>query len=64
MLVRLPVTQTDVLGLAAWPLDLVAPPVSGQITAGSTWNFQFWYRDPAGGGSAFNLSSAVEVTFQ
>jgi DNA-binding beta-propeller fold protein YncE len=35
----------------------------GAITAGSTWNFQFRYRDPAGGGEAFNLSDAVSVHF-
>ncbi len=33
---------------------------AGAITPGSTWNFQFWYRDP---GFGFNLSNAVEVTF-
>ena len=33
------------------------------ITAGQTWNFQGWYRDPANGGSAFNLTDAVSLTF-
>ena len=28
-----------------------------------TCNFQCWYRDPAAGGAAFNLSDAVEITF-
>ncbi|MBK7875188.1 MAG: hypothetical protein IPJ77_05475 [Planctomycetes bacterium] len=32
-------------------------------TPGSTWNFQFWYRDVAAGGSRFNLSNAVHVRF-
>jgi hypothetical protein len=62
-LVRLPVIQTNVLGFATWPLDLIAPPVSGQITAGSTWNFQFWFRDPAAGGTGFNLSDGLSVMF-
>ncbi|MFT5155309.1 MAG: hypothetical protein ACI841_005320, partial [Planctomycetota bacterium] len=36
----------------------------GAIIVGSTWNFQGWYRDPAGPcGSAFNLTNALPVTF-
>ena len=37
-------------------------PVSGNITPGSTWNFQAWHRDFLGGDS--NLTDAVSVTFQ
>lgn len=33
------------------------------IVAGSTWNFQYWYRDPAAGGAGFNLSNGLSVTF-
>ncbi len=29
----------------------------------STWNFQFWYRDVAAGGSNFNLSDGLSVQF-
>ena len=37
---------------------------AGVITAGATWNFQGWYRDPNGPcGSALNLSNALSVTF-
>jgi len=28
-----------------------------------TYQFQFWYRDPAAGGAFFNLSDGVEVSF-
>jgi hypothetical protein len=34
------------------------------ITPGSTWNFQAWFRDTAAGGSAFDLSDAVAVSFR
>ena len=43
--------------------DLTQPPTAaGQITAGSTWNFQFWFRDP-GVGAEFDLSDAISVPF-
>ena len=45
-------------------LDIGSPPsASGQITAGSTGYFQAWFRDPIGGGSAFNLSDGRVVYF-
>ncbi len=52
-------------GLAmARTLDLANPPApAGQITAGSTWYFQAWFRDPGAGLSGFNLSNAIEVPF-
>ena len=36
---------------------------AGPITSGSTWNFQHIYRDPAGGGAAFNSSDGISITF-
>ena len=37
----------------------------GLISAGSTWNFQAWYRDPVGPcGSGVNTSNAYTVQFQ
>lgn len=35
-----------------------------QITPGTTWNFQAWFRDPAAGGAGSNLSNAIAVTFR
>ncbi|MFT7484418.1 MAG: hypothetical protein ACI9F9_000258 [Candidatus Paceibacteria bacterium] len=35
----------------------------GQLAAGTTWNFQFWFRDPQGGPSGFTFSDGLEVTF-
>ena len=39
-------------------------PAAGHISAGQSWNFQAWFRDPQGPcGTAFNLSSALAVSF-
>jgi len=35
----------------------------GRMADHSTWSFQFWYRDPEGGGSGTNLSNALRATF-
>jgi len=44
-------------------LDNTQVPSAGSVIAGSTWNFQAWYRDPNAGGENFNLSDAVRVDF-
>ncbi len=60
---RLGVVQMDSFGIASKSLDVTSPPqASGQITSGSSWNFQFWFRDP-GLGAGFDLSDGVEVSF-
>jgi len=60
-LAPLPIQKT---GWALHQVDLHSPPhEQARITALSTWSFQFWYRDPAGGGAGFNYSDAVAVTF-
>ena len=61
---RLPVVMTGASGYATYALDLGATPHAASLTAGSSWNFQFWFRDPAGGGAAFNLSHGMAVTFE
>jgi glucose/arabinose dehydrogenase len=58
---RLPVVQTGIFGDADFAFDVTAPPAV--ITAGTTWNFQYWYRDVAGGGALFNGSNALSVVF-
>jgi choice-of-anchor B domain-containing protein len=58
--------QLDGTGAASRYVDYNASPADmgpGAISAGSNWNFQFWYRDPAGGPGGSNLSDALEVTF-
>jgi hypothetical protein len=51
------------MGNAVRSVDLASAPVLGVITPGSTAYFQCWYRDPAAGGAAFNLSDGLSVTF-
>lgn len=61
---RLGVVNTGPAGVAAWAFDNTDPTeLSGQVTVGSTWYFQNWYRDPAGGGAQFNLSDGLRVPF-
>ncbi|MFT7669300.1 MAG: hypothetical protein ACI8X5_002000 [Planctomycetota bacterium] len=63
---RLNVQITDSLGFVSKTLDLSSAPFdsgNGQAIAGETKNFQFWYRDTAGGPNGFNTSGALEVTF-
>jgi len=61
-----PVLATDVNGELVRTLDLTQIPFSGgpsAILAGSTWNFQFAYRDPTGAANGLNASNGVEVLF-
>ncbi len=61
---RLPVVQTDLLGSASFALDFTNPPSPpAQIDPGTTWNFQFWYRDAGGQPALNNLSDALEIQF-
>jgi hypothetical protein len=56
----------DSLGNVERILDMSVPPLSmgpGQVTPGSFWHFQFYYRDQAGGGARFNTSDAVSIMF-
>jgi hypothetical protein len=62
----LPPVFADGSGTVALPLDLTHFPFSGSaqsILPGSTWNFQYWYRDPAGSQSTYNFSDACHVVF-
>jgi hypothetical protein len=65
---RFGVQQADAQGVIVRGPGLVAQSQgfvpAGQIAAGQTWNFQCWYRNPAGPcGSFFNLSNGVVVWF-
>jgi hypothetical protein len=49
----------DLLGLAGFPLSFASFPGNQMSADGTPWYFQFWYRNPAGGGLGFNTSNGV-----
>jgi hypothetical protein len=60
----LPLVKT-IGGEQRYTFDLNRPPQRfGEILPGSTWRFQLWFTDAAAGGSGFNTSDALAVTFQ
>ncbi len=59
-----PPLSIDAGGVAPRDLDFTVPPLgsgAGMVHAGEAWYFQFWYRDPMGGGSSFNLSDGLKL---
>ena len=61
---RLDIETAGAGNLLQHALDNTSPPGPAvQLTAGSTWNFQAWFRDPSGGGAFFDLSDAISVNF-
>lgn len=62
-----PPIMANVLGDVMLHVDYGQPPFDsgpGAIDPGDTFTWQMWYRDPMGpGGSGFNLSNAVRITF-
>lgn len=59
---RTPTVTATAGGAAQRTLDFTVDQ-GDDITPGSTWNFQLWYRDTAAGGAGFNLSNALSATF-
>ena len=62
-LTRLPLTQTDAFGIAVQAIDFNNLPNGGELNPGDETNFQFWFRDPMGGGARFNTTDALNVHF-
>ena len=61
---RLAVERADTAGRIVHPLDYDHPPSgSTRIDPGSTWHFQTWFRDPMGGGAAFDTSDGMTLVF-
>ena len=62
-LFRLPPVTANVNMHAELNLDFKTLPAVGAITPGSSWCFQYWFRDPAAGGAGSNFSDALQITF-
>jgi hypothetical protein len=64
---RFPLQTSDAEGWLTFGPGIVGQTqglTSTSITAGSVWNFQCWYRDPAGPcANATNLTNGVQVAF-
>lgn len=63
---RLGVVMTDSFGDAFKAIDFTQTPMNagpGAITSGATKRFQFWFRDPPGGGALTNLTDGLSATF-
>ena len=57
-----PFVNADGLNVMSSGIDNTNPAHS-QLMAGSTLNFQAWFRDPAGGPFGFNLSDGIAIPF-
>lgn len=61
---RLPIVPTDPTGTATSTVTYLDPTQpAGEIHPGSTWRFQFWFRDAKVGGAGTNFSDALSITF-
>lgn len=61
---RLPVVGASASGTVSYPVDLMSSTLpTGAITAGETWNFQYWFRDVQGFPFQFSLSNGLRVPF-
>ncbi|MBL8861778.1 MAG: hypothetical protein JNK02_07170 [Planctomycetes bacterium] len=61
-----PILPASPAGFLDRGVDFTLPPLaSGPFAAlpGSTWNFQYVYRDPAAGGANFDTTNGAAVTF-
>jgi hypothetical protein len=51
-------------GVLSVDVDVDSPATAAALLPGTSWSFQALYRDPNAGGTGFNLSDAVRVTFR
>ena len=58
-----PMVNTGPGGMATRLIDYGNLPANVPITAGSMRRFQFWFRDPPGGGELTNLTDGLKVFF-
>lgn len=62
----LPLDNTNASGFLDRALDFTQTPFSNSVfavTAGSTWNFQFAFRDALGGGANVDATNAAQIVF-
>ena len=58
-----PFAQADGAGTMSSPINNTLPDHAPQLAVpGTTWKFQAWFRDPAGGGAGFDLSDGLSLT--
>ena len=62
-LFRMPAISVDAAGTAMIPFDPSNTQTQAVIDPGSTWTFQFWFRDVAAGGAYHTVSGSLDVTF-
>ena len=58
-----PPVATDGAGNVVRVVDNALSPNLGVLVDMADMNFQFWFRDPLGGGTGFNLSNGYNVVF-
>jgi hypothetical protein len=61
-----PPIASDANGEVAKRVPMLEPPIASgpfAIASGSTWYFQYWYRDPDAGGANVNFSDGLAATF-
>lgn len=58
-----PTVVADSGSVARKAVDFGAP-YAGSLTAGASFNFQYWFRDTPAGLSGFNLSNGLNIQFQ
>jgi len=61
--IRFGVTVVDPAGGTVRRINFNTYPGNLMSADGTPWFFQFWYRNPAGGGAQFNTSNGVSVSF-
>jgi hypothetical protein len=61
-----PILAADPNGFLDRTVDFTLPPLASgpyAVTPGSTWRFQYVYRDPAAGGANFDTTNGAAITF-
>ena len=61
-MISIPSMGSDASGHAKRPIDWNSD-YAGFILAGTSFNFQLWFRDGAAGGAGYNLTDGIEIPF-